>query len=144
MDFLSDSFADGRRFRVLNVINTFSRECLAIEVGTSLPSIVVTRVPGRVAAVRGYPAVIVMDNGPEFCGREINAWAFRQKVRLHFVDPGKPMQNGFVESFNDRFRYNSSIGRVPPAVFAHRAAALQAPPAPSGPRATVPLRWRKQ
>ena len=163
MDFMSDAFADGRRFRVLNVIDDFSRECLAIEVGTSLPGIVVTRVLDRVAAKRGYPAVIVTDNGPEFRGREMDAWAFRHGIRLHFIDPGKPMQNGFVESFNDKFRYeclnaewfgglddararverwrreynerrpHSSIGRVPPAVFARRAAALQSPPAPSGP-----------
>jgi putative transposase len=162
MDFMSDAFADGRRFRVLNVIDDFSRECLAIEVGTSLPGIVVTRVLDRIAAKRGYPAVIVTDNGPEFRGREMDAWAFRHGIRLHFIDPGKPMQNGFVESFNDKFRYeclnaewfgglddarqriegwrreynerrpHSSIGRIPPAVFARRAAALQAPTAPSG------------
>lgn len=162
MDFMSDAFADGRRFRVFNVIDDFSRECLAIEVGTSLPGLVVTRVLDRVAATRGYPAVIVTDNGPEFRGREMDAWAFRHGIRLHFIDPGKPMQNGFVESFNDKFRYeclnaewfgglddartrvelwrreynerrpHRSIGRIPPAVFARRAAALQAPPAPSG------------
>jgi putative transposase len=162
MDFMSDAFADGRRFRVFNVIDDFSRECLAIEVGTSLPGLVVTRVLDRVAAKRGYPAVIVTDNGPEFRGREMDAWAYRHGIRLHFIDPGKPMQNGFVESFNDKFRdeclnahyflglddarrrveawrreYNErrthrSVGRIPPAEFARRAAALQAPTAPSG------------
>ena len=162
MDFMSDAFADGRRFRVLNVIDDFSRECLAIEVGTSLPGLVVTRVLDRIAAARGYPAVIVSDNGPEFRGREMDAWAFRHKVRLHFIDPGKPMQNGFVESFNDKFRYeclnaewfegldharqrierwrhdynelrpHRSIGRIPPGAFARRATALQSPPAPCG------------
>ena len=161
MDFMSDAFADGRRFRVLNVIDDFSRECLAIEVGPSLPGIVVTRVLDRVAAKRGYPEVIVTDNGPEFRGREMDAWAFRHGIRLHFIDPGKPMQNGFVESFNDKFRYeclnaewfgglddarsrverwrrdynerrpHRSIGRMPPAVFARRAAALRAFKAPS-------------
>jgi putative transposase len=162
MDFMSDAFSDGRKFRVLNVIDDFSRECLAIEVGASLPGIVVTRVLDRIAATRGYPAVIVTDNGPEFRGREMDAWACRKGVRLHFIDPGKPMQNGFVESFNDKFRYaglnaeyfvgledarrriaawrhdyneerpHRSVGRIPPAVFARRAAALQAPTAPSG------------
>ena len=162
MDFMSDAFSDGRKFRVLNVIDDFSRECLAIEVGTSLPGIVVARVLDRIAATRGYPAVIVVDNGPEFRGREMDAWACRKGVRLHFIDPGKPMQNGFVESFNDKFRYSClnaeyfvgledarrrieawrhdyneqrphrSIGRIPPAVFARREAALQAPTAPSG------------
>jgi putative transposase len=162
MDFMSDAFSDGRKFRVLNVIDEFSRECLAIEVGASLPGIVVTRVLDRIAATRGYPAVIVTDNGPEFRGREMDAWACRKGVRLHFIDPGKPMQNGFVESFNDKFRYSClnaeyfvgledarrrieawrrdyneerphrSIGRIPPAEYARRAAALQAPTAPSG------------
>ena len=162
MDFMSDAFSDGRKFRVLNVIDDFSRECLAIEVGASLPGIVVTRVLDRIAAIRGYPAVIVTDNGPEFRGREMDAWAWRKGVRLHFIDPGKPMQNGFVESFNDKFRYSClnaeyfvgvedarrrieawrhdyneqrphrSIGRIPPAEYARRAAALQAPTAPSG------------
>jgi putative transposase len=162
MDFMSDAFSDGRKFRVLNVIDDFSRECLAIEVGASLPGIVVTRVLDRIAATRGYPAVIVTDNGPEFRGREMDAWACRKGVRLHFIDPGKPMQNGFVESFNDKFRYSClnaeyfmgvedarrrieawrldyneerphrSIGRIPPAEYARRAAALQAPTAPSG------------
>jgi putative transposase len=162
MDFMSDAFADGRRFRTLNVIDEFSRECLAIEVGTSLPGLVVARVLDRIAAERGYPEVIVVDNGPEFRSREMDAWACRRGVRLHFIDPGKPMQNAFVESFNDKFRYDClnaewfqglddarqrierwrndynesrphrSIGRIPPGVFARRAAALQAPTAPSG------------
>ena len=162
MDFMSDAFSDGRRFRVFNVIDDFSRECLAIEVGTSLPGLVVTRVLDQVAGSRGYPAVIVVDNGPEFRGREMDAWAFRHGVRLHFIDPGKPMQNGFVESFNDKFRYeclnaewfdgledarqrierwrhkynevrpSRPIGRIPPAMFARRVAALRSPTAPSG------------
>ena len=162
MDFMSDAFADGRRFRVLNVIDVFSRECLAIEVGTSLPGLVVTRVLDRVAATRGYPEVIVVDNGPEFRGRDMDAWACRRGVRLHFIDPGKPMQNAFVESFNDKFRYaclsaewftglddarvrierwrhdynerrpHRSIGRMPPAVYARRVAALPALPGTVG------------
>lgn len=161
MDFMSDAFADGRRFRVFNVIDDFTRECLAIEVGTSLPGMVVTRVLDRVAARRGYPAVIVTDNGPEFRGRDMDAWAFRHGIQLHFIDPGKPMQNAFIESFNDKFRYeclnanyflglddarrrverwrheynelrpHRSIGRVPPALFARRAAALRASKTPS-------------
>jgi putative transposase len=163
MDFMSDAFADGRRFRVLNVLDDFTRESLAIEVGTSLPGVVVTRVLDRIAERRGYPATIVSDNGPEFRSREMDAWACRRGVQLHFIDPGKPIQNAFVESFNDKFRaeclnanwffgledarkraeawrhdYNEfrphrSIGRIPPAVFARRAAALQSPPAPSVP-----------
>lgn len=148
---------------MLNVLDNFSRECRAIEVNTSLPGSVVTRVLDEIAAERGYPDIIVVDNGPEFRGREMDTWACRRGVRLHFIDPGKPMQNAFVESFNNKFRaeclnshwfmnlnearmriaawrgeYNKrrphrSLGRIPPAEFARRAAALQAPPAPSGP-----------
>lgn len=162
MDFMSDALADGRRFRVFNVLDDFSRECLAIEAGTSLPGSVVTRVLDGVAAKRGYPQTVIVDNGPEFRGREMDTWACRNGVQLHFIDPGKPIQNAFVESFNDKFRseclnshwfvgldearqrierwrreYNErrphrSLGRIPPAEFARRAAALQAPPAPSG------------
>jgi putative transposase len=167
MDFMSDAFADGRRFRVFNVVDDFTRENLAIEVGTSLPGVIVTRVLDRVAGVRGYPTTIVCDNGPEFRSREMDAWAFRHRVQIHFIDPGKPIQNAFVESFKDKFRaeclnsnwffsledarqraeawryeYNElrphrSIGRIPPAAFARRAAALQSPPpAPSAPLPT--------
>ena len=134
MDFMSDAFADGRRFRVLNVIDDFSRECLAIEVGTSLPGIVVTRVLDRVAARRGYPAVIVSDNGPEFRGRDMDAWAFQHGIRLHFIDPGKPMQNGFVESVNDKFRYeclNAEWFKGLDHARAHRAVAARLQRAPA-------------
>ena len=162
MDFVHDMLADSRRFRALNVLDDCSRESLAIEVATSIPGKRVTRVLDHVAAQRGYPDAIVMDNGPEFTGRALDRWAAEHGVQLHFIDPGKPTQNAFVESFNDKFRseclntnwfidledarariekwrreYNelrphSSIGRIPPAEFTRRAAALRGPAAPFG------------
>lgn len=106
MDFMCDQFADGRRFRTFNLVDDFSRESLAIEVGTSLPGAVVVRVLDRVAAVRGYPDAVVMDNGPEFTGRALDQWAYDHGVRLEFIQPGKPMQNAFAESFNGTFRHD--------------------------------------
>lgn len=104
MDFTSDSLATGRQFRTLNIVDDHTRECLAIEVDQSLPGARVVRVLERVVAERGTPSSIVVDNGPEFAGRVLDAWATRRGVQLRFIDPGKPIQNAFVESFNGRFR----------------------------------------
>lgn len=139
-------------FRTLNVVDDFSRECLAIEVDTSLSGERVTRVLDRVIERRGTnPTSLVMDNGPEFAGRALDAWAYRRGIRLDFIRPGKPIENCFVESFNGKVRdeclnqhwfidladarlkietwrldYNqvrphSSLGGVPPAGYAERA-----------------------
>jgi putative transposase len=159
MDFVSDTLADGRTFRTLNVVDEFSRECLAIEVDTSLSGRRVVRVLDGIGATRGLPGTIVTDNGPEFAGQVLDAWAHERGVHLHFIRPGKPVENAFVESFNGRFRdeclnehwftsladaratistwredYNrvrphSSLGDVPPEEFA-RTAELRSPPAP--------------
>jgi putative transposase len=104
LDFLSDALASGRRLRLLCVLDLFTREALAIEVDVSLPGARVATVLERLAAVRGAPAELVMDNGPELTGRALDAWAAGRGVRLRFITPGKPSQNGFVESFNGRFR----------------------------------------
>jgi putative transposase len=105
MDFVSDAFDGGRTFRVLNVVDDFSRECLAAEVDTSLPGLRVARVLDRISEQRGgYPKTLVVDNGPEFTGRELDAWAHRHKVDILFIRPGKPIENAFVESFNGRMR----------------------------------------
>ena len=104
MDFVSDALANGRRIRVLTVIDDFTRESLATEVDTSLPGMRVTRVLDRLADERGLPEVITVDNGPEFAGKTLDAWAYAHGVRLHFIDPGKPVQNAFIESFNGRLR----------------------------------------
>lgn len=104
MDFMCDQLADGRRFRTFNLIDDHTREALAIDAATTLPGADVVRILNRVAAERGYPSSLVMDNGPEFTGRALDQWAYEHGVSLEFIQPGKPMQNGFAESFNGTFR----------------------------------------
>jgi putative transposase len=104
MDFMRDTLADGRVFRTLNIVDDYTRECLAIEVDTSLPGARVVRVLERLAAAGRWPLRLVVDNGPEFVSRAVDQWAAKSGVNLRFIDPGKPMQNGFIESFNGKFR----------------------------------------
>ena len=105
MDFVSDQLGStGRRFRCLTIVDDFTRECLAIEVDTSLPGDRVARVLDRLAFLRGLPQGIVIDNGPEFTGRALDTWAFARKVKLDHIRPGKPVENAFLESFNGRLR----------------------------------------
>jgi len=104
MDFVSDSLWNGRRFRVLTIVDDLTRECPALEVDHSLPGLRVTRVLDRLAETRGLPEVITVDNGPEFISKAMDAWAFQNKVRLRFIQPGKPVQNAYVESFNGKLR----------------------------------------
>ncbi|MGE0348556.1 IS3 family transposase [Hydrogenophaga sp.] len=148
MDFVFDELANGRRVKTLTVVDDCSKEVVQIAVDTSIPALYVARVLDQVAAQRGLPKVIRTDNGPEFAGRTMQAWAARNGVELRFIQPGKPVQNAYIESFNSRFRdeclsqhwfaslshmrsvidnwredYNhhrphSTLGYVPPAVFA--------------------------
>ncbi len=104
MDFVTDSIITGRRFRALVVVDDYSRECLVIEVDTSLGGRRVVNVLERLAAIRGLPEIITMDNGPEFAGKILDEWAYRKGVKLNFIRPGKPIENAFAESFNSRFR----------------------------------------
>jgi putative transposase len=104
MDFMLDTLADGRPFRVLNIVDDFTRECLAIEVDRSLPGARVVRVLERLRAEIGLPQTIVTDNGPEFAGRTLDAWAYAAGVTIRFIRPGKPIENAYVESFNGKFR----------------------------------------
>ncbi len=104
MDFIGDTLANGRTFRSLNIVDQCSRECLALEVDSSLPGLRVTRVLDRLAGQRGLPQTLVVDNGPEFAGKALDLWAHQNKVHLHFIRPGRPIENAFVESFNGRFR----------------------------------------
>lgn len=104
LDFVSDALSTGRRFRILNVMDVLSREALACEVDTSLPAARVVRVLDEIALARGYPASIRLDNGPELRSRALDQWAYEHGVVLDFIAPGKPTQNGFVESFNGRMR----------------------------------------
>lgn len=104
MDFMSDSLYDGRRFRTLNVVDDYTRECLAIEVDFSLPSARVTRTLERLFWCYGKPEQITCDNGPEFRSKHTQKWAEKQNVTLDYIEPGKPIQNAFVESFNGKVR----------------------------------------
>lgn len=104
MDFVHDTLACGRSFRALNMMDGWSREALAIEAETSLPGRRVVRVLNKLMAARGKPQWIQLDNGPEFRGAELDRWAYKNQVRLHFIEPGKPSQNGHIESFNGKLR----------------------------------------
>jgi len=158
MDFVSDQLANGRTIRMLNVIDLYSRECLAIEVDTSLGGGRVSRVLGRIVEERGKPAAIQTDNGPEFTSRALDQWAYKLGIKHHFIEPGKPTQNAHIESFNSllrdgclnqhwfvslndsrelinswKYEYNwirchRSIGRVPPGIFAQRESDAATPP----------------
>lgn len=104
LDFMSDTLASGRRFRCLTLVDDYSRECPAIEVDTSLPGARVVEVLDRLARERGLPKTLVCDNGPEFTGQALDAWAYRRGVKIEFIRPGKPVENCFIESFNGSFR----------------------------------------
>jgi putative transposase len=104
MDFVADSTVTGRRFRALAIVDDYSRECPAIEVDTSLGGARVVSILERLADMRGLPEVITVDNGPEFAGKALDAWAYRKGIKLSFIRPGKPIENAFAESFNGRLR----------------------------------------
>jgi putative transposase len=104
MDFVHDQLASGQRFRTLTVVDNFTRECLALEVDTSLPSVRVIRVLEQIAEHRALPQVIRTDNGPEFTSRRFLSWSVQKRVRATTIQPGKPVQNPYIESFNGRFR----------------------------------------
>jgi putative transposase len=104
MDFVSDGLADGRTFRALAIVDHYTRECPVIEVDLSVPGARVVRVLERLAEERGLPEAIRVDNGPEFVSGVVRDWCERRKVDLDYIEPGKPMQNGHVESFNGKFR----------------------------------------
>jgi len=148
LDFMADRLENGQAYRLLTMVDCHTRECLTINVNVSMSSARVVAALNRVAAVRGLPETIVSDNGPELTGFAVKRWAERNGVKLHYIDPGRPTQNGFVESFNATVRrecwelrsvnsmaearlivqewredYNhrrphGSIGNVPPGAFA--------------------------
>lgn len=149
MDFVSDSLSNGRRLKYLTVADDFSHECVDFAVDFGISGEYVTRLLDRAAVFRGYPDMVRTDNGPEFTSRVFMAWAQTHGIRHILIQPGRPMQNGYIESFNGKFRdehlneswfetlqqarnavsiwkqdYNqvrphSSVGRIPPAEFAH-------------------------
>jgi putative transposase len=104
MDFVSDGLANGRRLRCLNIVDDCTRECLAIEVDTSITGTRVKRVLEQLADTRGLPESITVDHGPEFEGQVLDSWAYQANVQLSFIRPGKPNDNAYIESFNGKFR----------------------------------------
>jgi putative transposase len=158
MDFVADSLSDGQRIRVLTIIDSFTRECLALKVAKSLPSQSVTKTLNHVIEQRGAPQTIQVDNGTEFTSNHFDAWASFLGIDVDFIRPGKPFDNAHIESFNGRLRdeclnskwfeslddarqalqdwrwdYNemrphSSLGDMPPSAFAARIQGLQPNP----------------
>jgi putative transposase len=104
MDFVFDGTAAGRTFRTLNVVDRVTRECLVIEVDVSITGHRVVAVLALLVAMKGKPVSIRVDNGPEFISKALDAWAFKEGIALHFIRPGKPTENGHIESFNGRLR----------------------------------------
>ena len=104
IDFVADQLTDGRRFRALTVVDVYTRECLAIEVGQSLKGHDVVRVLQRIAEERGMPQMLFCDNGSEFTSQVLDLWAYHNQVKIDFSRPGKPTDNAYVESFNGTLR----------------------------------------
>ena len=104
LDFVTDSLWDGTRFRILNVIDDFNREVLAMEIDTTLPSLRVIRVLERIKDFRGIPEMIRIDNGPEFISNKLDHWSKQNNVELAFIQPSKPTQNAYAERFNGSLR----------------------------------------
>ena len=152
VDFVSDQLASSRRFRILNIVDDYSRECIGQIVDTSISGERLARFLDEISLYRALPETLVCDNGSELTSKAMFFWSQRAGVKLHFIQPGKPTQNAFVESFNARFRdtclnqhwfrdlndakqvidtwryhYNyvrphSALGYKPPVVFAQQAA----------------------
>jgi putative transposase len=104
MEFVADSLHEGRKFRILTVVDVFTRECLAVHADFSLTARKVTGVLEWIGSKRRYPKAITVDNGSEFISREMDGWAYRNAVSLDFIRPGRPVENCYIESFNGRLR----------------------------------------
>jgi putative transposase len=104
MDFVQDSLLDGRKIRVLTVVDVFTRECLAVHADGALSGKKVAAALDVVAATRGYSGQITVDNGTAFYSKAMDAWAYQRQVKLDFIRPGRPMENGYIETFNGRLR----------------------------------------
>lgn len=124
LDFVHDYLECGRRIRWLIIGEAFTRECLGLEADTSFPSRRVTRVLDAIAAERGYPASLRLDNGPEFTSRHFLAWAKERRIELLFISPGKPTQNGRAESLNGKIKHEYLIPNLFRNLFEAR---IQAP-----------------
>lgn len=106
IDFMHDQLTDGRQYRLLNIIDDYRREGIAIEAGFSLPSLRVIRTLNQLLEWRDKPSIIRCDNGPEFISHEFTSWAKRQGIRIEYIQPGKPQQNAYIERANRTARYS--------------------------------------
>ncbi len=104
MDFVSDAITSSRKLKALTVVDEFTRKCHRIEVDTSINGMRVCRVLDEIGEKAGLPEVIITDNGPEFVGKALDEWAYRNGIKLCPINPGKPVENAYIESFNGRFR----------------------------------------
>jgi len=104
MDFVHDALLYGRRFKVLTVIDVYTKQCLALVADTSINGVCVANLLQRLKDYDKLPQFVMVDNGPEFSGKVLDEWAYRNNVKLHFIKPGKPTENGYIESFNGKFR----------------------------------------
>jgi putative transposase len=104
MDFMKDALSDGRKLKVLPIVDEYTKKCFRIEVDTSITGARVVRTLNEITPVEGLPEIIIIDNGPEFIGRALDEWAYRRGVKLFFITPGKPVENMYMESFNGRLR----------------------------------------
>jgi putative transposase len=104
MDFMHDTLISGRKFRVLNIIDDYNRECLRIEPNFSIGGCLVTTILERLCLERGKPKAIQVDNGPEFISSILSDWCAENGIKLMYIQPGKPMQNGYIERFNRSYR----------------------------------------
>jgi putative transposase len=104
MDFMRDSLANGRAFKVLSIVDEYTRKCFRIELDTSINGLRVTRVLTEISQIEGLPEIIIIDNGPEFISKALDGWSYQRGVKLTFIRPGKPVENAYIESFNGRFR----------------------------------------
>jgi putative transposase len=104
MDFVFDKSEDGRRLKILTVIDDFTKECLWLEVETALDGAALARILSNLCLIHGKPECIRSDNGPELTSRNLNLWLYEQGIKHEFIQPGRPMQNAYCESFNGRLR----------------------------------------
>lgn len=104
MDFMKDALGCGRKFKVLPILDEYTRKCFRIEVDNSINGVRVCCVLGEIAQTEGLPEIIIIDNGPEFIGKALDSWAYQRGIKLFFITPGKPVENSYIESFNGRLR----------------------------------------
>src|SRR5690606_7875221 len=106
LDFMSDVLTNKRKFRTLNVMDDYNRKAIAVEAAHSMPAATVTRLLERIIKEHGKPSRFRTDNGPEFISKEFRDWCADKGIEIHFIQPERPMQNGYIERFNRTFREN--------------------------------------